>query len=259
MTALGDTTDWASRHVRMEQVASTNSEAMRLALEGRTGPLWVIADRQTAGRGRLGRSWLSPEGNLAASLLLTLDGETGLAGFLPLVAGIAAYDAVVALAGGKPIDGLVLKWPNDVLIDHAKLVGILVESAQFAGRRVAVIGFGLNLAVAPAIPGRQVAALSEVTGRTITPLTAAKALDNVFLRWLAVLNGSEGIASIRAAWMTRTVPLGTELAITTPAGPVSGRFAGLDSDGALLLGDEGGVCRKFNFGDVTLASAREMS
>lgn len=245
--------------VHLHEIESTNAEAMRLALGGATGPLWVLADRQTAGRGRSGRSWASLEGNLAASLLLPLDCPAHLAPRLALVAGVALVEALDALNGGVAIRGLSLKWPNDALIDGAKLAGILIETTRIGARDLAVVGIGLNLASAPAVEGRRVAALIDATGHPVSPMVALHALDAAFAGLHRKWSDEDRFATVRAAWMQRAMPIGTVMTVDTVQTRVRGRFAGLDPSGALLLACEDGAQRTFTFGDVTLASEREMS
>ena len=109
-----------SRLVHLPETDSTNAEAMRRALAGEAPPLWVLADRQTAGRGRAGRAWASQPGNLFASLLVSTSCPPALAGQLSLVAGVAAIDAIRRAAGQAPPAGLRLKWPNDILDRHCQ-------------------------------------------------------------------------------------------------------------------------------------------
>ena len=125
--------------VHLEEVDSTNAEAMRRVLAGERGPMWITADRQTAGRGRSGRAWSSTPGNLLASFIVQLDCAPAMAAQLSLVAGIATIDAI-RRAG--TLRGLRLKWPNDILVGTAKAGGILVESTSRPGQpgTIAVIG-----------------------------------------------------------------------------------------------------------------------
>ncbi len=146
-----------------ESIDSTNAEALRLAGAGEDGGLWIWAAVQEAGRGRAGRSWASPAGNLHASLLLRPRVPLATALQLSLLAGVAAHDAVSALAAGAGVTPtLRLKWPNDILLDDAKLGGILLESRSGAeaDAPAVVIGIGLNLARAPDDLGRPVASLA---------------------------------------------------------------------------------------------------
>ena len=139
------------RLLRLETVDSTNAEARRRAEAGEPGPLWVWSTRQSAGRGRNGRSWQSQPGNLFASLLLGLNCPLATASQLALLAGVAAYDAIAKLLPDAGGSDLLLKWPNDVLIKGDKAAGMLLESAteKTPNRCKVVIGTGINLASHP--------------------------------------------------------------------------------------------------------------
>jgi BirA family transcriptional regulator, biotin operon repressor / biotin---[acetyl-CoA-carboxylase] ligase len=245
--------------LHLPEVDSTNAEAMRRALAGAEPPLWIVAGRQTRGRGRSGRPWQSQfSGNLYASLLLRLGCPLEVAAQLSLVAGIAVIDAINSLrpAGGLP--GLQLKWPNDILIGPAKAGGILIESSQQAaghqaGALIAVIGIGINLIAAPDDTGRSVTSLN-LHNIQATPDAMLDALRWHMDQWLSIWQGGAGFAICREAWLGRALMIGTELSVNAGSGPVSGRFAGLAGDGALLLQTSAGRIR-FSFGDVTLGVA----
>lgn len=245
-------TSAGTRVVRYAEIASTNAEAMRLATAGESGPLWVVADVQTAGRGRSGRDWISQPGNLLSSYLFVTAAPIAMAHQLSLVAGVAIFEAVARLGVGRE-QGLRLKWPNDVLIGAAKAGGILVESSTVPGRAglTAVVGIGLNLASHPEIAGREVTSMAAQRIE-VTPESALDALDGALMASLAVWQDGNGFAAVRAAWLERAGPLGEGLRVQTPQGSVSGAFAGIDSDGALLLDLEGGERRRCTYGDVTL-------
>jgi BirA family transcriptional regulator, biotin operon repressor / biotin---[acetyl-CoA-carboxylase] ligase len=150
---------------------------------------------------------------------------------LSLAAGLALFDAVLVAAPGSPV---MLKWPNDLLLDGAKLAGTLLERA---GDRI-VLGFGINLATAPAVPGRPVASLGGVLPpQSFAPLFAAS-----FGRWLEVWRSGDA-EELRRSWLERAHPFGTRLTVHTgPSQELSGRFEGLMPDGALrLLRDDGEV------------------
>jgi BirA family transcriptional regulator, biotin operon repressor / biotin---[acetyl-CoA-carboxylase] ligase len=144
------------RSIVLEEVGSTNTEAFKRAEAGERGPLWIVARRQTQGRGRSGRSWGSEPGNLYASLLQAMACPPSAVPQISLLAGVAVIDAMRAAAGGVRIPGLRLKWPNDVLIVQAKCAGILPECVSGAdGKSVtAVVGIGINLAWHPADIGK---------------------------------------------------------------------------------------------------------
>ncbi len=237
--------------ITLGQIDSTNSEAMRRITLGETGPIWIRAEAQSRGRGRSGRNWASEPGNLYATLLFAPGCTRSDVHQLSLLAGIAVYDAIGAMAGGRIAD-LRLKWPNDVLIGTAKAAGILAEStAGQGGGLLAVVGVGVNLAHAPADADRSTAYLAE-HGISADPATALDHLDRAMWHWLGTWDRGHGFAAIRGAWLERAGAVGEALAINAAEGRVEGRFAGLDADGSLLLTDAAGRERRFLFGDVSV-------
>lgn len=249
-----------TRLLRLEEVDSTNAHAMRLAAGGETGPLWIHAAVQTRGRGRSGRSWSSPAGNLHASLLLRLSCPPASVHQLSLLTGVAVVDAVreAARGEGQMPGGLRLKWPNDVLIGSAKFVGILPESSSGAGGAgtLVVIGVGINLASHPQDLGRPLTHLAA-HGIVISPDLMLMHLATAMHAWLAQWDSSRGFAAVRDAWLKRAGPIGEPISINAGSGPVYGRFAGLDSTGALLVGDPAGDVRSYTYGDVTLGAGSQ--
>jgi BirA family transcriptional regulator, biotin operon repressor / biotin---[acetyl-CoA-carboxylase] ligase len=237
--------------VFLDRVDSTNSEAMRRSVAGERGPLWIAASSQHAGRGRAGRSWQSPPGNLDASLLFAPAAHPTAIPQLALVAGIAVHAAIESVAG--PLRGLRLKWPNDALVGTAKVAGILAESIGDARESRVVLGIGINLAVAPQIEDRAVTHLGE-HGPVPMPETMLAALRGTMAQWLGVWDDGRGIADIRSAWLERAGPAGEPMAINAGNGRSEGLFAGLAADGALLLAMPDGSHRRFAFGDVVLTA-----
>jgi len=231
----------------LPEIDSTNAEAMRRARDGARGPLWIAANRQTAGRGRSGRVWISEPGNLHASLMLDLMCGAEAASRLSLVAGVAALDALGGLGDIEPR----LKWPNDILLGGAKMGGILIETSAFGPARglVAAIGIGLNLAHAPSDPPN--ATSLRAHGIEIAPLAMLDRLARAMESWLAAWREGEGFPLVRQAWLDGAGPLGEPMSVNTGHGPETGRYAGIDADGALLMDGAAGR-RRFTFGDVTL-------
>jgi BirA family biotin operon repressor/biotin-[acetyl-CoA-carboxylase] ligase len=245
------------RLLHFTETDSTNAEAMRRALAGEPTPLWVLADRQTSGRGRSGRAWASQPGNLFASLLVSTPCPPAFAGQLSLVAGVAVIDAIrKAAAPLVPPAGLRLKWPNDILIGSAKTGGILIESTtrDSGVERLAVIGIGLNLASAPDDLGRAATFLSA-HGLSLSPQRALCFLAEAMDVWLRTWKDARGFAGVRSAWLERAGSIGEPLTVHTSKGLASGRFAGLDEEGALVIAGPDGKERRFSYGDVTLGSS----
>jgi BirA family transcriptional regulator, biotin operon repressor / biotin---[acetyl-CoA-carboxylase] ligase len=243
--------------IELDEIDSTNQEVLRRAAAGERGPLWILAHRQTAGRGRSGHTWLSPRGNLAATLLLLPGCAPTELHQLSLLTGIAVHDAIRPFqAQAKvPIAAPVrLKWPNDILAGNAKLGGILIESSTSHGQVVAAIGIGVNIAFAPEIEGRLTAAIDDWGVQPSPPMLLA-AIDGHMRRWLHIWERGTGFGRVRAAWLERAGPIGEPIAVDTGSGTISGNFAGIDETGALLMSSvraTPGEVRRFTFGDVSI-------
>lgn len=244
----------AVRSIVLDEVGSTNTEALQRAEAGERGPLWISARRQTQGRGRSGRHWASEPGNLYASLLQSIACPPSAVHQVSLLAGVAAHDAICAAAGRQP-RGLRLKWPNDVLIGTAKCAGILPESVSAAGSTevIVVVGIGINLAWHPTDIGRPAAHLAE-HGAVITADAMLNALAPAMQHWFEIWSCGSGFERIRAAWLERGGPIGEDMTVDTGHERIQGTFLGLDGDGALLLRDRLGLQRRVTFGDVTVGA-----
>ncbi len=238
--------------VHLATVDSTNAHAMRLVAAGERGPLWILSDTQTAGRGRSGRSWTSQPGNLLASFLTALPGNPARAYQISLVTGVAVAETIKALLPEAHRHELRLKWPNDILLGRAKAGGILVESTQIAGGDLAaVIGIGLNLVSHPPDEAWQTAHLGAF-GAMPQPIAVLSELDYRLNRWLSLWSGGSGFAAVRDAWISSSGSRGERLRVKAGTGFFEGTFQGLDQDGALILADDAGIQHTYNYGDVTL-------
>ena len=205
-----------------------------------------MARRQNAGRGRRGRAWDAGQGNLAATLLLTLDKPAIEAAQLAFVAALAVAD----LAGAHVVaQAVALKWPNDVLVSGRKAAGILIETgAAGAGGLWLAVGIGVNLANFPDDVERPATALAE-HGEAPSPEQAMSGLSAAFAYWLDLWL-QEGFEPIRAAWTARAWGLGGPCTARLPRETVEGLAQGLDADGALLIRLPGGELRRIAAGDV---------
>jgi BirA family biotin operon repressor/biotin-[acetyl-CoA-carboxylase] ligase len=226
------------------ETGSTNDDLAVLARDGAPEGVWLSAGRQTGGRGRQGREWHSPSGNLHASTLVRLRSGDPPAPTLALVAAVALHEVASAFAPGAPIE---IKWPNDLMVAGAKLSGILLERLDDA----VIVGFGVNLADHPdqtARPATSFAALGGAPG----PGLFQQALAESFTRWLARWR-DEGLPPIRARWLAAAHPAGTALSTHTASGAwVDGLFDGLDDGGALKLRLSDGSAQVIHAGDVFL-------
>ena len=237
-----------------EEVGSTNRVALDLAEAGEPSGLWMVADRQTLGRGRAKRVWISEPGNLFASYLTSFSSPGYELHGLPLVAGLALHDAVEKIFDEASTSfPLGLKWPNDLTCYGAKIGGILIEttSSPDANSYPVVIGFGLNLKSAPMVPDQ---ATTSVVAQGVDVILehALEFLGESLQHWLNVWQAGSNIDAVCAAWMERGIPLGSRLKVRGRSGaPVEGRFAGLNKEGALLL-DRAGEIMTVTFGDVDM-------
>ena len=220
------------------ETRSTNEDLAALARAGAEEGLWLRAERQTGGKGRQGRHWESPAGNLHASTIVRLSPEDPPAPTLALVAAVALHESV-----SKHAEGVQIKWPNDLVADGAKLAGILLEREGDA----VVVGFGVNVAAQPESVERPVTSLARLSDAAPTAAALLEGLAVGFAQWLTCWR-REGLDSIRLAWLDRAHPIGTPLATSDG----EGHFDGLEPDGALRLRLADGTSRVIHAGDVFL-------
>jgi BirA family biotin operon repressor/biotin-[acetyl-CoA-carboxylase] ligase len=232
-------TDWPDGYGKriLEEVDSTLDEAARIAAD-LAGPEWILAKRQTKGRGRRGRDWKEPAGNFAATLVMRPTEPPQVVALRSFVAALAVYDACEALTGRTA--GLALKWPNDVLLNGGKLSGILLESAG-GGEGVAYlsIGIGVNLVETPMKewlePGAvwPVSLLSE-TGVQVGPEMFLTELAAAYARFELQFT-TYGFEPIRTAWLARAAKLGEVITARTTHSETEGTFETVDAEGNLVL------------------------
>ncbi|MEG3165977.1 biotin--[acetyl-CoA-carboxylase] ligase [Sphingomonas sp. PB2P19] len=252
---------------------------LALARGGMAEGVWLRAERQRSGRGRMGREWVSPVGNFYGSTVVRLRATDPSPATLALLAAVALEqtvstclfpgegrgpvgkaDVTARTANQLPLSqlgpglrrggaggGVRLKWPNDLLLDGAKLSGILLERADDA----VVVGIGVNLAHHPDLPDRPTTSLAA-HGTPVDPAQFAETLAETFARWLARWR-SEGLGPVRQRWLDRAHPIGTALTARLPDGTAQdGLFDGLDADGALILRLADGGRRVIHAADVFL-------
>jgi BirA family biotin operon repressor/biotin-[acetyl-CoA-carboxylase] ligase len=233
------------RLVSHELLASTNTEALTLARAGERGPLWVTAGRQSAGRGRRGRTWTSEAGNLYASLLLTEPASPEHWPELSFVMALAIHDTIADLApAARP--RLAIKWPNDLLLDGAKFAGILTEAE---GSTTVVVGIGINCISHPAdtdYPATNLAA-SRIK---LSPEVVFSELSAKMMGRLAQWNQGEHFATIRTDWLSRAAGLGDNVSVRLSERELSGRFETIDDAGQLVLVEPEGNRYAIAVGDV---------
>jgi BirA family biotin operon repressor/biotin-[acetyl-CoA-carboxylase] ligase len=248
-------------------VGSTNAVALERARAGDTGALWLVTKKQDAGRGRRGRAWETPEGNLAATLLVTRLTDLKAAASLGFVAGLAlgeALDAVVpsgtvsiapdgadlAGTGGARGGRFELKWPNDVLSGGAKLAGILLESESLRDGSYAVaVGIGVNVAAHPnglPYPATSLAAL----GARCDAETLFLALSDSWVGVASVWAQGRGLAAIRDRWLRRAAGLGSQVAVRLDGTVLRGIFETIDAECRFVIRDADGQRHAIAAGDV---------
>ena len=228
--------------VRLGRVDSTQTVAFALAADGAADRTVVVAQAQTAGRGRRGRLWLDePGASLLTSIILRPRLEPARLPTLSLAAGVAVVEALERVTGLKPR----LKWPNDVLVDGRKLAGILLES-RIAPSPLVVLGIGVNLAqrVFPADLAERATSVRLASGRRVDADTLLTALLESLDAWRTRLE-TEGWAPIRERWRALTETLGRRVSVDG----VEGVAVDVDEDGALIVA-EGDVRRRVVAGEV---------
>lgn len=237
------------RHIALDDVGSTNTACFEQARSGDPGRLWITARRQLGGRGRRGRAWISEPGNLYASLLLIDPAPQEAIGALPLVVALALFHAIsdeMPFAGNR----IRIKWPNDILVDAAKVSGILIEAEALSdGRRAVVIGCGINIAHKPDNPLYPATSLSEA-GASTSP-------DSLFARLMVEMGhaldlwqAGAGTDAVVTAWSEHVHGIGQPITVNLPDRSLSGIFAGVEKDGLLALSLENGETLRIASGDV---------
>jgi BirA family biotin operon repressor/biotin-[acetyl-CoA-carboxylase] ligase len=253
-----------------ESAGSTNAEALAAARVGDPGDCWFVTARQTEGRGRRGRAWVMPAGNLAASLLILVPNNPAVAATLGFAAGLALDEAIRAVAPDLVLrigldafastdaavhrDRLRLKWPNDVLLDGGKLAGILLEAEPVAdGRLAVVIGIGVNVVAAPDGLPYPVSSLSTL-GLGIHAPGLFKALSDSWASVARVWDDGRGFDSIRRLWLERAAGLGETVSVRVGEEICSGVFETIDADGRLVIRSPQGLVRTIAAGEVHFGS-----
>lgn len=238
------------RLAAFESLDSTNEQARLLAVDGALDGTVIWAKSQTAGRGRQGRQWQSPEGNLYCSIIMRPAGKA---------ADAAQLSFVTALALGQAVSDLLpdsvemrYKWPNDLLLDGRKAGGILLESSGGADGTLdwLVVGAGLNVEDYPDISdGYPATSLREAGVRSVALQDILARYIDGFAHWRERWQ-NEGLAALREAWLQRAARLGEDITVRLPGDRLHGRFTGLDESGALLLDLPDGSRRTITAGDV---------
>jgi BirA family biotin operon repressor/biotin-[acetyl-CoA-carboxylase] ligase len=229
-----------------DSIGSTNAEALFRARQGERGPIWFVTSDQTAGRGRRHRPWIAPRGNLAASILQTLDMIPATAATLGFAAGLALAAALRRASGNDAMgaaepDSAVfsLKWPNDVLAGGGKLAGILLEAEAVAGSGLAmVVGIGTN-----------------VLGIAITAEDLFAVLSDSWVEFYEIWDQGRGFGEIRRLWLEQATGVGRPVAVHTGGAVIEGTFETVDDAGCMTLRTSSGDQVSISAGDVYFGSA----
>lgn len=233
------------RLIARDVVGSTNEEARALIAAGVGAGAVIWAESQTAGRGRHGREWISPPGNLYVSIILRPRVDQSRLPEISFVSALAVRDVV---AGALPPDVPVeFKWPNDVLMARRKVAGILVEAEKLPDedRTALIVGIGVNIVSAPretSYPATCISAKARAPGVTRLLVSLVTALDRRVAEWTR-----GGFAGIRREWMEHAYGVGGEV---TADNGVSGIFTGLDETGAIIIGLTDGAQHRLVSGSV---------
>ncbi|MGE5202428.1 MAG: biotin--[acetyl-CoA-carboxylase] ligase [Acidobacteriota bacterium] len=250
---IGSAPSETLRLIGYDRLGSTNDEAKRLAETG--APAWtaVFAHTQSAGRGRRGRDWQSPPGNLHSSIILRPAGPVAASAQLGFAAALAVGEALAPRL--PPACDLRYKWPNDVLADGGKIAGILLESAATPAGAVAwlVAGIGINVASHPLDTPYHATSLAALGAGAVPPEMLLRDVVERLQLWVSRWE-REGFEPVRRAWLQRALGLGGMLGVRLPQESVTGRFVDLDRDGTLLLETETGP-RRIAAGEIFSAAA----
>lgn len=238
--------DWPVHH--LGTIDSTNSEAKRRAAAGGFADCWLVAETQTAGRGRLQRSWLSPRGNLFTTALYREPGGMVVAARTPFAAALAVSDMALQFA---PDADIQVKWPNDVRIHRAKLSGILIETGGSGADTWVAAGMGINVTHAPEGAGQSATSIATLRGDTVVKADLVlEALQEAFTA--RITEARADFSMLRKSWLERAEGLGCTVRVTASGQPVEGIFEDMDETGALMLRLPDGTLQTIRAGDVDL-------
>lgn len=232
---------------RFDEIDSTNTEAKRRAAAGPFSDQWIVADRQTAGRGRQDRQWSSPAGNLFNTALFAESGGIPVALRVPFAAALAVVDTVLKFAPDAPVK---VKWPNDVRIDRRKVSGILVETGGSGADLWIAAGTGINVGFAPDNVGQEAVSLDQLCGYPVDLKEVTQTYQTAFEARLA--QARAGFESLRLDWLAYAEGLHEKLSVRVGSAYEEGIFEDLETDGALRLRLPDGSARIIRAGEVNL-------
>lgn len=232
---------------RFGELDSTNTEAKRRATSGWFEDQWIVADLQTAGRGRQDRVWSSPAGNIFTTALFAEPGGITVALRVPFAAALAVVDTVLKYAPDAPVK---VKWPNDVRSAQKKVSGILVETGGAGQNLWIAAGIGINVAFAPDNVGQAATSLADLSGQSLDLKQVTAEFQRAFERRL--IEARTGFEAMRQDWLDHSEGKGERVAVRIGEGTIEGIFEDLESDGALRLRLPDGNVRIIRAGEVNL-------
>ena len=245
------------RHLALDATGSTNDDAMAAARDGEPGGLWVTAKIQESGRGRRGRTWQSPSGNLYASMMLIDPAPNDRLVTLPLAVSVALHRAI-SMACPAAAHALSIKWPNDILLEGRKIAGFLLEVTSLAPNKIAVVvGCGINCAWHPdeaAYPTTSLQARGHAIDAEMLFAYLAKAMASTLAEW----DQGRGFPDTRDAWLIRASGVGEKVVARFEKEELSGTFSHLDDEGRLVLNGDDGKEYRISAGDIFLGSVVPM-
>ncbi|MCP5382678.1 MAG: biotin--[acetyl-CoA-carboxylase] ligase [Kordiimonadaceae bacterium] len=238
-------------HQAFMSLDSTNKEAIRQLEAGAKSGLWITAGEQTGGRGRGGRVWVSEPGNLFSSLIYDCGKDIYTAAQLSFVSSLAVRETILEFL---PDSDVKCKWPNDVLLEHKKISGILLESHSMGSDTTnhIIIGIGINVAHHPEITSYGSTHLNDHAKKCIMPDDVFYSLAQKMAFWIDIWQNN-GFEDIRKKWLNCCKGLNEMITVRTSDQEVAGRFIDLDCDGALKL-DTGTHIKLIHSGDVFFTS-----
>ena len=226
--------------IYLDEVASTNSEALKRA-NFTDKPTFIVAKKQTNGRGRIDRFWVDPFGNFSGSILIKIDEDLQTLALRSFVTAVSVFDAIDEKIGNE--HALTIKWPNDILLNGKKICGILLETKKLPHVTALVIGIGINLLSTPKLnkaheittePG----SIFGETGIKLDPLNFSELIAHHY-----VLRENQfrtmGFSKIREIWMSRAAKLGAKITARTPVFEYQGKFDSIDEKGQLIIINNG--------------------
>lgn len=233
-----------------EVVASTNDTAFELA-DKFCSKLWVVSAEQNSGRGRRGRTWVSPKGNLYSSLLLSENLKVEDCIALSYIAGVSLMDSIYSFDRVDNSVDITIKWPNDILINGAKASGILLETKKINNRNVVVVGIGLNILTKPEIDAYPTTCLHD-SGIICTPEQLFERLSYYWIKNYDIYHNNDGKKLIIKKWLDYCSLVGKPVTVKLKNKSIIGSFEGLSEEFGCLIKMENNDTITINSGDILL-------